>query len=99
MDKANRLKNNYLGIILFLRTNFDNVPPVSFGEEWIYVKRIKSFCPSEKIVLINFYKIIWNNLTKQFVTTETSKGQQIPQEVTYGENLVKDNSIAPSAKR
>ena len=30
---------------------------------------------------------------------ETSKSQQIPQEITYGENLVKDNSIAPSAKR
>ena len=30
---------------------------------------------------------------------ETSKSQQIPQEVTYGENLVKDNSIAPSEKR
>ena len=29
----------------------------------------------------------------------TSKSQQIPQEVTYGENFVKDNSIAPSAKR
>ena len=43
VDKANRLKNNYLGIILFLRTNFDNVPPVSFGQEWIYVNRIKSF--------------------------------------------------------
>ena len=28
----------------------------------------------------------------------TSNIQQIPQEVTYGENLVKDNSIAPSAK-
>ena len=33
------------------------------------------------------------------MTIETSKGQQIPQEVTYGEYLVKDNSIAPSAKR
>ena len=33
VDKASRLKNNYLGIILFLRTNFDTVPPVSFGEE------------------------------------------------------------------
>ena len=78
------------------------MPPVSFGEEWIYVKRIKSFCPSKKIVLINFinfFKIIWNNLTKQSMTIETSKSQQIPQEVTYGENLVKDNSIAPSAKR
>ena len=30
---------------------------------------------------------------------ETSKSQQIPQEITYGENLVKDNSITPSAKR
>ena len=29
----------------------------------------------------------------------TLKNQQIPKEVTYGENLVKDNSIAPSAKR
>ena len=29
----------------------------------------------------------------------TSKSQEIPQEVTYGENLVKDNSVAPSAKR
>ena len=29
----------------------------------------------------------------------TSKSLQIPQVVTYGENLVKDNSIAPSAKR
>ena len=28
----------------------------------------------------------------------TSNIQQIPQEVTYGENLVKDNSIALSAK-
>ena len=53
----------------------------------------------EKIVLINFYKIIWNNLTKQFMIIETSKSQQIPLEVTYGENLVKDNSIAPSTKR
>ena len=37
-------------------------------------------------------------LTKQIMTVETSKGQKIPQEVTYGENLVKDNPIAPSAK-
>ena len=80
MDKANCLKKNYLGIILFLRTNFDNVLPVSFGEEWIY-------------------KIIWNYLTKQFMIIATSKSLQIPQVVTYGENLVKDNSIAPSAKR
>lgn len=29
----------------------------------------------------------------------SSKSQQIPQEVTYGKNLVKDNSIAPTAKR
>ena len=29
----------------------------------------------------------------------SSKSQQISQDVTYGENLVKDNSIAPTAKR
>ena len=28
----------------------------------------------------------------------TSNIQQIPKEVTYGENLVKENSIAPSTK-
>ena len=29
----------------------------------------------------------------------SSKSQQIPQEVTYGKKFVKDNSIAPTAKR
>ena len=29
----------------------------------------------------------------------SSKSQQISQDVIYGENLVKDNSIAPTAKR
>ena len=29
----------------------------------------------------------------------SSKSQQIPQEVTYGENLVKDNYMAPTTKR
>ena len=33
------------------------------------------------------------------MTIVISNSQQIPQEVTYGENLVKDNSTAPSAKR
>ena len=40
MDKANRIKKDYLGIILFLKTNFDAVPPVSFGEKWSCVEKI-----------------------------------------------------------
>ena len=43
VDKANRLKKYYLGIISFLETNFDAVPTVSFGEEWNCVEKINSF--------------------------------------------------------
>ena len=60
---------------------------------------INSFVHLKRIALISFYKVTWNTLTKQFIIKPTSKRRQILQDVTYGENLVKDNSIAPSAKR
>ena len=43
VDKATRLKNNYLGIIPFLKTNFIPVPPVSSGGEWNCMEKINSF--------------------------------------------------------
>ena len=49
--------------------------------------------------MINFTQKTWNSLTKQFLIKPTTKSQQILQKVTYGENLVKDNSVAPPAKR
>ena len=56
MDKANHLKKNYMGIIQYLKTNFDIVPPVSFGEEWSCVEKINAFV---HLNIVFLWKRLW----------------------------------------
>ena len=54
------------------------------------MEKINSFVHLDSL----YWLILQNNLEYS-----NKAIQAIPQDVTYGENLVKDNSIAPSAKR
>ena len=80
-----------------MKTNFDAVLPVSFGEEWNCVEKINLF--------VHLYRMYWLTLQNNLEYLEylnkkkwLKQNQRIPQEVTYGENPVKDNSICEEAK-